>query len=144
MVMDKARVVVAAQHHADSKRMLQTGRRTMGFLSQRLPGFGRYWTYLSRGPEHVVDIYITPDVVNMMVRESNRRAHIELGSSNPPALLNMYRDTSPWLMCMHILLSLLPWALWNCRMKMTTGALIQYWPRASCRTSSKFCILESR
>ena len=34
-------------------------------------------------PEHVIDLFITPDVVNMIVRESNRQAHIELGSSKP-------------------------------------------------------------
>ena len=43
-------------------------------------------------PEHVVDLFITPDIVNMIKIESNRRAHIELGSSKPPVLLKLYKD----------------------------------------------------
>ena len=37
VVADEAQVVVATQHHADSERMLQTGRRATAFLSQCLP-----------------------------------------------------------------------------------------------------------
>ena len=43
-------------------------------------------------PEHVVDLFITPDIVSMIKIESNRRAHIELGSSKPPVLLKLYKD----------------------------------------------------
>ncbi|KAL5499794.1 hypothetical protein EMCRGX_G011254 [Ephydatia muelleri] len=73
VVADEAQVVVATQHHADSERMLQTGRRATAFLSRCLP---LLWK--------ILDLSIQ--------RESNRRAHIELGSSNLPALLKVYRD----------------------------------------------------
>lgn len=85
--------------------------------------------------EHVVDLFIAPDVVNMIGRQSNCWAHIELGFSNPPVLLKVYKDIK--LADVYVYLAvIIIMGLVSCQMKMTTGALMQYWPRASCRASS--------
>ena len=120
------------------QRMLQTGSSTKAFLSRclRLP-----WKMLDLFAQMLnQNMWSTPHIVNMIKIGSIAEHTLNLVPPNHQCCSSCTR-TSLWLMCMHILLSLLSWTLYSCQMKktrstdtlLTQGIVQNILPRDGCQ-----------